>query len=246
MKKTLLVACTTTVAFLFCHVNQAAPLRYTSRPDELALFPHSLCNSDFICTGTPTSTNDGNSAEFAVDEILWGAAPSTNVTMQYFVTPEERYKFQLGERYLVCAFTNDWWSVRRPNPSFEFTNDWWSVRRTNPSFEEGYVLSQCVTETNRPPNNAIFEKFVVLDNRRGAIPFKHINYGGTNYWDKVRTFATNIIYIAKHEGDDDKVRSIVLSILADRQKREQFPAPIVRNFILYKFFFCEGIDEPQP
>ncbi len=61
---------------------QAAPLAIIRRPDELCIFPHSLCISDFIGTGTPTSTNDGHSIEFAVDEVLWGEAPSTNITVR--------------------------------------------------------------------------------------------------------------------------------------------------------------------
>jgi hypothetical protein len=151
--------------------------------------------------------------------------------MRYFAMPEERYKFQLGERYLVCAFTNNWWAVG-PEDYFYYTE---------------YILSQCVTETNRPPTNAVFDKYGVLDNRRGVIPFRHINYGGTNYWDAVRTLATNIIDIAKHEGNDDKVRNKVLSILADPQKCNQLPMPIVRQLLLYKSCFYDSqMPESQP
>ena len=80
MKTTFFFAC---VMMILCHGVHATPWRNTGRPDELSIFPHSLCNSDFICTGTPTSTNDGHSAEFAVDEILWGSSPSTNITIRY-------------------------------------------------------------------------------------------------------------------------------------------------------------------
>ena len=72
MKATFIFAFVTMV---LCCVVRDAPWRNTGRPDELSIFPHSLCNSDFICTGTPTSTNDGHSAEIAVDEILWGSSP---------------------------------------------------------------------------------------------------------------------------------------------------------------------------
>lgn len=230
MKKTILVACATAEAFLFCHISQATPLRYTSRPDELSLFPHSLCISDFIFTGTATTTNDGRTAEFAVDEILWGVASSTNVIIRKRLPLGENLEFQIGEKYLVCAFTNDWWSMRREERTFDVGN----------------ILSKCVIETNRPSNNSVFDDYVILDNRRSAIPFTFINYEGTNYWDTVRTLATNIIDIAKHQGDDDKVRNIVLSILANPQKCAQFPAPLVRIFSLYKMYFCKGMDEPLP
>lgn len=220
MKATIIFACIVAVSGF---IIQAAPLVSTGRFDELSVFPHSLCISDFIFTGMPTSTNDGSSAEFAVDEILWGSAPSTNVTIRYFIPPDDRYKFQLGERYLVCAFTNDWWSVGREMYHY-YTS---------------FTLSQCVSETNHPPNNAVFDDYVVLDNSRSSIPFKYINYGGTNYWDAVRTLSTNIIDIAKHDGDDDKVRSLVLNILNDPQIERRFPMPIIRHLLLYKLFFYD-------
>ena len=225
------ISALTVAGVLFCLGSQAVPLVCTERPDELTIFPHSLCIADFICTGTPMSTNDGYSASFAVDEILWGAAPTTNVTVRSYVPMGDGLGFQLGERYLVCAFTNDWWSAG-PEEYFNYVE---------------YTLSKCVMETNRPPNKAVFDAYVLIENRQSAIPFSYINYRGTNHWDAVRTFSTNIIDIAKHKGDDDWVRNEVLSILADPQKRKQFPAPIVRQFILYKMFFYDrGMRLAQP
>ena len=103
-----------------------------------------------------------------------------------------------------------------------------------------YTLSQCVTETNRPPNNAVFEDYVLMEDDRSVIPFSAINEGGTNYWDVVRTFATNIINIAKREGDDDKVRQAVVSIIDDPQEYLKFPIRIQRQFLLYEWFFYDG------
>ena len=230
MKQTLIFAWT--AAFiLFCLGSQATPLVCTGRPDELTIFPHSLCIADFICTGVPTSTNGGYSTEFAVDEILWGAASSTNVTIRSDVPLGDGLGLQPGERYLICAFTNDWWSVG-PDDYFYYTE---------------YTLSKCVTETNRPPNSAVFDAYVLIENKQSAIPFSYINYGGTNYWDSVRTLTTNIIDVAKHKGDDDWVKNKVLSILADPQKRRQFPEPVVRQMILYKMFFYDrGMRLAQP
>ena len=205
-------------------VIHAAPLEIRGRPDELCVFPHSLCISDFICTGTPISTNDGLSAEFAVDEILWGTAPSTNITIRDKIPEGGNLPFQFGERYLVCAFTNDWWSMLREDCTYDID----------------YILSQCVTETNRPPNNAVFNDYVILEGRLSVIPFSYINYGGTNYWDQVRTFATNIIDIAKHEGDDDKVRNATISIIDDPVKFLCFPKHIRRHLRLYELYFYDG------
>jgi len=38
------------------------------------LFPHLVGIADFIFTGTPVATNGDVSAEFIVDEVLWGKA----------------------------------------------------------------------------------------------------------------------------------------------------------------------------
>lgn len=230
MKKPICFALTVTL-ILTRLGSQAFPLVCTDRPDELTIFPHSLCIADFICTGTPISTNGGYSAEFAVDEILWGSAPSTNVTIRRDVPLGEGLGLQFGERYLVCAFTNDWWSMG-PEDYFYYAE---------------YTLSKCVTETNRPPNSAVFDDYVLIENKQSAIPFSDINYGGTNYWDAVRTLTTNIIDVAKHKGDDDWVRNKVLSILADPQKRGQLPLPIIRQLVLYKMFFYDrGMRLEQP
>ena len=199
------------------------PLQIRGRPDELCVFPHLLCISDFICTGAPISTNDGLSVEFAVDEILWGAAQSTNITIREIIPCGGNQPFQLGERYFVCAFTNNWWAGGRENSDYV-----------------DYILSQCVTETNRPPNNAVFDEYVLLESRLSVIPFRYINYGGTNYWDLVRTFATNIIDIARHEGDYDKVRNTVISLLDDPQKYLRFPIPIRTHLLLYELYFYDG------
>lgn len=205
----------------------AAPWRNIAinRPHEFCTFPHSLCIADFICTGTPISTNDGRSAEFAVEEILWGTAPSTNITIRELITYGGGgiLPFQLGEKYLVCAFTNNWWA------------EW----RTDRDYVE-YTLSQCVTETNRPPSNAVFDDFVIMETGRSVIPFRQINYGGTNYWDLVRTFATNIIDIAKHEGDDEKVRNATMSIIDDPVKFLSFPMHIRGHLRLYEMYFYDG------
>ena len=217
------IVCAMAVFLLMGSKVSAAPMHVRGRPDELCIFPHSICIADFICTGTPVSTNDGHSAELAVEEILWGAAPSTNITIRQLIPVGGNLYFKYGEKYLVCAFTNNWWSMSRED-----------------GFDVDYTLSQCVTATNRPPNNAVFEDYVLMEDDRSVIPFSAINEGGTNYWDVVRTFATNIINIAKREGDDDKVRQAVVSIIDDPQEYLKFPIRIRRHFLLYEWFFYDG------
>ena len=81
--------------------------------------------------------------------------------------------------------------------------------------------------------------YVVLDNRRSSIPFSEINCVGTNYWDLVRTFTTNIIDIAKREGDFDKVVNTTISIIDDPRQFRRFPNPIRRQFRLFKLLFYD-------
>ncbi len=118
--------------------------------------------------------------------------------------------------------------------------------REEPSFDIEYTLSQCVVETNRPKNNAVFDGFVLMENLRSAIPFQSFIDGGTSHWDAVRTLATNIIDVAKHEGDDDKVRSMVLAILDDPQKFRKLPVYIRRQLIIYKMIFHDRGMRQEP
>ncbi len=49
---------------------------------QLCLTPHQVGISDLICTGQVLSTNDGHSAEIAVNEVVWGSVVSSNITIR--------------------------------------------------------------------------------------------------------------------------------------------------------------------
>ena len=133
MNRHLFFLCAT-ICLLVCLRTLAIPMSmYTSDILELSVFPHLVCIADFICTGTPVSTNDGCSAVFSFDELLWGKANGTNVVIRHLY-PQNGIDVKLGEQYLVVAFTNNWWS------------------REEEAYDDiYYTLSHCIMATNRPP-----------------------------------------------------------------------------------------------
>lgn len=206
----------------------AIPLSmYTSDPSELSVFPHLVCIADFIGTGTAVSTNDGLSAVLSVDEVLWGHPADTNMTIRHLY-PQTTLDFQVGAKYLVCAFTNNWWS--REEEAYD---------------ETYYALSHCITATNRPPGNTVFDDYRIMDTRRSAIPFTRFEQGGTNYWDAARTFTTNLIRIARVGGDDERVKEKVISTIGDPIVFRGLPPFLRRQLLLYQWlFYRETLDPP--
>ncbi|MBQ6926472.1 MAG: hypothetical protein IJQ73_17695 [Kiritimatiellae bacterium] len=214
------------VTMLFNSHATALPFG-TSDPWELCIFPHLVCIADFIGTGTPVSTNDAFSTIFSVDEVLWGNASETNITIKHLY-PQTSLDFLPGRKYLVCAFTNNWWS--REDEAYD---------------ETYYTLSHCITATNRPPDNAVFNDYRVMDSKRCAIPFTRIEYGGTNYWNAVRTFTTNLIEIAKVRGDDEMVKEKVISTIGNPAMFLGFPTFLQRQLLLYQWhFYRETLTQP--
>ena len=216
------------VAMFACWHVMAVPMSmYTSDPAELSVFPHLVCIADFIGTGTPVSTNDAFSTVFSVDEVLWGNASETNITIRHLY-PQTSLDFLPDRKYLVCAFTNNWWS--REKEAYD---------------ETYYTLSHCITATNRPPDNAVFNDYRVMDNKRCAIPFTRIEYGGTNYWNAVRTFTTNLIEISKVRGDDEMVKEKVISTIGNSAMFLGFPTFLQRQLLLYQWhFYRETLTPP--
>ena len=207
----------------------AIPLSmYTSDPSELSIFPHLVCIADFMGTGTAVSTNDGHSATFSVDEVLWGATSETDITIRH-LDPRTAIDFQSGGRYLLCAFTNNWWIMEKD------------------SYDRIYdTLSHCVTATNRPPDNAVFNDYRVIDKKRCAIPFTRFEQDGTNYWDAVRTFTTNLIDIAKVRGDDEMVKEKVISTIGDSVKFRGLPRFLQIQLLLYQWhLYQETLSSPN-
>ena len=70
---------------------------------HIAIFPHLAGVADIIFTGTPVATNGYVSAEFAVDDVIWGSAPGTNIIVRDYAPDPHDIPYQLGEKYLVGA-----------------------------------------------------------------------------------------------------------------------------------------------
>ena len=191
---------------------------------DIAVFPHLVGIADFIFTGTPVATNGDASAEFIVDEVLWGNATGTNITVRDF-SPYHNPAYQLGEKYLVGAFTNDWWMKRY-------------------TFGPNNALLHFIPATNSPPTGVFFDDYLLLYRHHSAIPFSYIEYDGTNYWEGTRAFITNLIDVGRVQCDEEKVREIVESIVNDKGNSRRLPSVIIRKTILYKAFRYDSDNNP--
>ena len=206
----------------------ASPL-YTTDMSKLCLFPHLVGIADFICSGTTLSTNDGFSADFAIDEILWGIPPpTTNVTIRN-LTQRFGLNCQPGERYLLCAFTNNWWAGGREGYRQSFM-----------------TLSHYLPATNNPSSSFFYNDYRIIDKNRCVIPFRFIDYGGTNYWEGTRTLITNLVDVGRIQCDEGRVREIVESIINDKGNSQRLPTYVIRQMILYKFHHDDWEDQTQP
>ncbi len=216
------------VALLLSKSGAASPL-YTTDVSKLCVFPHLIGIADFICRGTAVSTNDGFSADFAVDEILWGEPPSTTNVLIKNLTPQFGISFQPGDKYLICAFTNNWWFGGREN------------------YRQSFItLSHFLPATNRPSSNACFDDYRIIDKSKGVIPLRFIDYGGTNYWEGTRTLITNLINVGRIQCDEGAVREIVESIVNDRGNSRMLPLFVQRQMILYKYFRYDSENQANP
>ncbi len=157
-------------------------------------FVHQVAVSDLICTGTVVSTNDGRSAEFVVDEVLWGQAASSNIMVrrvgewQDWENPSNSVFFSKLGRHLLLAYTNNWWTGRNSMHRLSILN-----------------LFDYITPTSRPPDHAVFDDYRVPDIQNCMLCFDDwIIVGGTNYWEGTRTFITNFNDIARIQHDELK------------------------------------------
>ena len=203
---------TMTLALWFCPRMAGAWAPYYG---DIAIFPHLVGIADFIFTGTPISTNGNISAQFMVDEVLWGHSSATNITVKDY-SMYDTPPYQLGEKYLVGAFTNDWWMGKR---YFFGVND---------------VLLRFVPATNPPPSNIFLDDYRIVHRTRSAIPFRLFDYGGTNYWEGTRAFITNLIDVGRVQCDERGVREMIESIVNDRSNSRKLPIFVRRQALLYK------------
>ena len=165
---------------------------------QVELLPHQIAVCDFICAGIVLSTNDGYSASLAVQEVVWGQTPTSNILVRC-VDPAEPTGFLLNNKYLVAAYTNNWWT-RKTHGRVDYLTE--TILAT---FDYN-------TPTSRPPDNAVFDDFRILSGRASTLNFDKIVVGGTNYWENMRTFITNFIDIAKIQRDETKVHKVVYDL----------------------------------
>lgn len=196
---------------------------------HFAIFPHLVGISDIIFTGTPVTTNGAASAEFVVDDVIWGGTSATNITVRDW-SPYDNPAYQLGEKYLVCAFTNDWWSGLKHEDRF---------------FGQDGVLLHYVPATNRPPNGKILEAPLLIARYSSAIPFSYFETGGTNYWEGTLSLITNLIDVGRIQCDEGSVREIVESIINDEGNSRRLPTYVIREMIRYKFHRYDWEDNIQ-
>ena len=191
---------------------------------QLCLTPHQAGVCDLICTGQVLSTNDGHSAEVAVDEVVWGCAATSNITVRnvYCESAGDELFFKNGRRYLIFAFTNNWWTNTR-----------------DPDVSAFHSLYEYLPPTRRPQNNAVFNDYRLMDPWECAIEFSRIDYDGTNRWPATRTFITNFTYIARQRHDLRAARDLIYDTLARRELWEPLPRFFVRSLSFYKDLYFE-------
>lgn len=193
---------------------------------DIAIFPHLAGVADIIFTGTPISTNGYVSAEFAVDEVIWGSVSRTNIIIRDFAPDPHETPYQLGEKYLVGAFTNDWWTER--------------LYPFGPNRE----LLHFVPATNQSPTGLFLDDFRLVDRSSSAIPLSLFVDRGTNYWEGTRTLTTNLINIGRIQCDEGRVREIVESIVNDKTNSRKLPFFVRRQMILYKALRYDSETKP--
>ena len=204
---------------------------------RISLLPHQAGICDIIFAGTILSTNftvqspayrylKSPAAEFAVDDVLWGTLASSNIVVGS-VYPSDGDDFMAGERYLVCAFTNNWWA--NTSRDDRVYNRLWNY----------------LSVTGAPPGNAVLDGYRTIYPHYSVIPFSQINYGGTNRWDATRALVTNLVHIARVRRDDELMRKTIKTILNDRQNTNGLPTRVIRQLAYYEGL-CYGWEDRTP
>lgn len=205
---------------------------------ELSLLPHQagICDLIFAGTtidGTIVSNNEECAADFVVDDVLWGHVNSSNITIRSvsreYTTYGMPFDFAPNERYLVCAFTNNWWA--------------------NESLDDTYYerLYHYLSVTSSPPEHAVFDGYRTMLPRYTAIPFSRINYNGSNYWTATRSLITNLVDIARVRQDEQLMRHTITNIIGVGQSKSGLPAVIWNQLWMYKSDRYDSADRnPQP
>ena len=198
---------------LFAMANSDTPLDMLT----ISLLPHQAGVCDLICTGTVLSTNGEDAAQFAVDDILWGYVNTSNINVRS-IYPMNGFEFRLNERYLLCAFTNNWWATDNPLDS---------------DVGEERLLNY-LTATSRPPERMVFEGYRTIYPHDTVIPFNLINYGGSNYWTATRSLVTNLVDIARIRQDEQLMRHTITNLIGVGWAKSGLPEVIWNQLWIYK------------
>ena len=218
-----------------CLANDESPYTIV----ELSLLPHQAGVCDLIFSGTTidgtiVSNNEECAADFIVDEVLWGHLNSSNITVRSvsreYTSNSFSFEFLPNQRYLVCAFTNNWWA--------------------NASQDDTYYqrLYHYLSVTSSPPGKAVFDGYRTMLPRFTAIPFSKINYNGSNYWSTTRTLVTNLVDIARVRRDEQLMRQTITNLVEIGDVNSGLPPVIWRHLLWYKedrYDFMEGLTPPQ-
>lgn len=184
---------------------------------ELSLWPHQIGICDVACVGTVLSSNDIGHADLAVEDILWGNMPSTNITVEnVYPYSADFFEYHQQERYLVFAFTNNWWA----NTSHDDT--------------EYERLGNYLSVTSRPPGNVVFDNYRTMYPYYTVIPFSLINENGSNRWNTTRTLVTNLMTMARIRNDGQSVREIIDSLVEMGQRNSGLSPTVWNQLWMYK------------
>lgn len=204
---------------------------------RLSLLPHQagICDLIFLGTtiaGTIVTNQEECAADFVVDDVLWGHVNSSNITIRSlpkrYVPPLFPFEFSQNERYLVCAFTNNWWA--------------------NQSDGDMYYqrIGNNLSITSCPPGKAVFDGYRTMYPYFTMIPFSQINYNGSNYWPTTRAYITNLVHVARISHDAQLMRQTIVTTVEAGWAKSELPPIIWDHLWDYKISWYDFIDSLSP